>query len=102
MKLNKASKYVGTVVAILSLIIFLITLDTHDAIDQQQAIKIAELKLAEFIKKREIVESEFGKPDIRADGDGWIIHYEGVAKNNLLIAVSIGRTGGSEIHFTTK
>lgn len=54
MKLNNITKFLGAAIASLAILIFVFTLDTNDAIDQTQATKIAELKLAEFAKERGI------------------------------------------------
>jgi hypothetical protein len=102
MKLNALVRNSLIALAVLALMIFLNTIDFHDAIDQSQATKIAEQKLAAFIKKRELIDYEFRKPDIRTAGAGWEIYYEGVGKNNLLVNILVGKTGGSELHSTNK
>ena len=102
MKLNNITKFLGVAVAVLALITFIVTLDANDAIDQTQAIKIAELKLAEFAKERGIASSQFAKANIRKDANGWEIYYEGVGKNSLLVNILVGNTGGSELHSTPK
>jgi hypothetical protein len=102
MKLNNISKFLGIAVAVLALMTFIVTLDTNDAIDQMQAIKIAETKLTEFAKEKGIASSQFTKANIRKDGSGWEIYYEGVGNNNLLVNILVGSTGGSELHSTTK
>jgi hypothetical protein len=102
MKLNNISKFLDAAVAAFALITFLITLDTKKVIDQAQAIKIAETKLAEFSKEKGITSSQFTKANIRKDGSGWEVYYEGVGSNSLLINILVGNTGGSELHSTTK
>lgn len=101
MKLNNISK-LGIAVVALALIIFIVTLDTNDAIDQTQAIKIAEIKLSEFAKEKGIASNQFAKANIRKDGSGWEIYYEGIGNNSLLVNILVGNTGCSELHSTTK
>lgn len=101
MKLNNISK-LGIAIVALALIVFIVTLDTNDAIDQTQAIKIAETKLSEFAKEKGIANNQFTKANIRKDANGWEIYYEGVGNNSLLVNILVGNTGGSELHSTPK
>jgi hypothetical protein len=101
MKLNN-NKFISIAVAVFVLITLIVVFDANDAIDQTQAVKIAEAKLAEFAKDKGITSSQFAKANIRKDGSGWEIYYEGVGSNSLLVNILVGNTGGSELHSTTK
>lgn len=79
-------------------------IDASNAIQQREAMNIATERLADFAKKRSLSVSDFGKAEVRWNDsmDMWEMYYEGIGSNNLLVAISVEKTGGSEVHFTMK